>query len=73
MSGRKMDRWRAWAVLEFNYPQGTLHDDPEWAEEMVGMLTDDPKADKREMCAAHGLEYPPREFMERYFSDDDGR
>lgn len=37
MSGRKMDWWRAYAVLEFNYPSGTIDDDPEWAEEMVEM------------------------------------
>lgn len=70
MSGRKMDRHRAWAVLSFNYPMATLDDDQEWAEYMVDMLTEDAGADKRGVCAAHGLMYPPREFMEWHFADD---
>ncbi len=70
MSGRKMDRHRAMAVLNFNYPPLTIQQDPEWAEEMVDMLTEDAGANKRDVCAAHGLMYPPREFMEWYFADD---
>lgn len=65
-----MDRHRAMAVLNFNYPLLTLETDPEWVEYMVDMLTEDAGADKRDVCAVHGLMYPPREFMEWYFAND---
>lgn len=71
MSGKKMDYWRALCVLEFNYPSGTLCDDPEWVEEMIDMLTDDPKADKREVCKCHNLQYPPKEYFDWYFGNND--
>ena len=37
---------------------------------LLGVGTEDTEADKRDVCAAHGLMYPPREFMEWYFADD---
>lgn len=71
MSGKKMDRWRAWCVLEFNYPWETIYHDQEWAEEMIEMLTEDSKADKREVCKCHGLKYPPKEYFDWYFKNTD--
>lgn len=69
MSGRKMDRHMALAVLYYNYPPLTVETDPEWTEEMVESMTDDPKADKREVCEARGLEYPPEWWMRAYFDE----
>lgn len=69
MSGRKMDAHRALAVLYYNYPALTVEEDVEWTDYMVEMMTGDPKADKRDVCAAHGLKYPPRRWMERYFAE----
>lgn len=71
MSGKKMDWRRAYAVLEFNYSSLTVMEDPDWAAEMVDILTADPKADKREVCKAHGLKYPPKKYMDWYFSNTD--
>lgn len=69
MSGRKMDKHRALAVLYYNYPPLTVETDAEWTEEMVDMLTCDPKADKRAVCEAHNLEYPPEWWMRAYFDE----
>lgn len=69
MSGRKMDKHRALAVLYYNYPLLTVETDPEWTEDMVESMTDDPKADKREVCAAYDLVYPPSWWMRAYFDE----
>ena len=68
MSGRKMDRHRALAVLYYNYPPLTVETDPEWTEEMVMLLTEQ-SADKRTVCEVYGLEYPPEWWMRAYFDD----
>lgn len=69
MSGKKMDRHRAMAVLYYNYPVDTIRYDLEWAYEMVDILTADRRADKREVCAAHNLVYPPNWWMRAYFDE----
>lgn len=69
MSGKKMDAHRALAVLYYNYPVLTVVEDAEWTDYMVEMLTEDPKADKRDVCMSHGLKYPPRWWMELYFGE----
>ena len=69
MSGMKMDKHRALAVLYYNYPALTVETDREWTEEMVEMLTRDRRADKRTVCERHGLRYPPEWWMRAYFDD----
>lgn len=66
MSGKKMDRSRALAVLYYNYPTLTVDEDTEWTEYMVDMLCRY-SGDKREACKAHGMKYPPKRWMEEYF------
>ena len=64
-----MDRHRALAVLYYNYPFLTVETDYEWVDEMIEFMTDDPKADKREVCNALNLKYPPEWWMRAYFED----
>lgn len=68
MSGRKMDRHRALAVLYYNYPTLTVETDPEWTDEMVILLAEQ-SADKRTVCEAYGLDYPPEWWMRAYFDE----
>jgi len=70
MSGQRMDRHRAIGVLTYNYGGLTLNDDPDWAEEMVEMLTEKSTDGKRSVCSRYGLKYPPKEFWDDFFGND---
>ena len=66
MSRRRMTRWRAFAIVEYNQPSFAMsaHEDPIEAHELddfVDRMVESGE-EAHEWCAERGWRYPPAEF-----------
>lgn len=62
----RMTEVQAFGILCYIYPSGTIDDDPEWVDEMVGQMVES-GMEARRYCLLHGMAYPPKSWWDEWF------
>jgi len=74
MSNKKLDRWAAGVIIDYNYPALSVerHSDPReqevWELMVEGALADG--LGKHELCYERGWEFPPTEYWQEACQED---